>query len=556
MTPEEIQAHNYFAGFFGFRPTPVWHWLMRSPSTITFLCCGNQYGKGETMVMDWMMRMLCKHPNKNKNIYPDSKFRTLRICTESLPVEKDGEDTKNTIYPVIKRRCPGVVDESGKYNGWIVKDITSRGNTLRLRPHFYPANRDINLEFVSYSQEVQRQAGVQRAAIMIDEEPSEEFYGEQAARMLMTGGDFTIGFTPVPGQIGWMFDNLFERARYIRRTPLVRERWKLRFGEDMPPVEKRPKLDDIMVIMAATDDNPMYAVLAQELSTKTGKIITAKEYLDDFFRDRYGDDDDIIDARRYGIFHQLSGKVYKQFTSRVHVIDGFHYFPMNVPHNWKHYRGIDYHQRNPWAVVWICKSPTNELFVYRDAAFAPGKYTTLNICQDISDISGDYTFRDNRIDPLANQIQLNTNFTTVEDMNRIFLALKSEGRGTGGFWQPWDTKGTIGREQLTLRLLNSLKVGRPFNNTAVEDGRTVNLPTIWFFDNCRHVIESMQNWRYPDYKTASSRQANDDNEKPQQKHSHFPITIECLLKLPDVSMESMHVNDMPVIRPKHYMTGG
>lgn len=548
LSESEIASYNDFAGIFGYKPTQALKWLEQSPCKTTFLLAGNRFGKGETMVMDWIKRVWGVHPQGWKNINPGDQLRTLRIACSVLPTEKgdDGGEVKNTIYPILRRRLP---------RSWVVKDITVRDPILRVRSPFVKSDRAVNLEFVSYGQENIRQAGVPRRAIMQDEESGQDFFEEQQARTMDTGGDMLIGFTPIPGQIGWMFDTLYERASVIYRTPLVRKRFRERYAEDYPEVQKIEGKDDICVIMAATDDNPYFTDLAAEIGKREGRELSRKQYLDEFFRDRYGEDEDLIDARRYGIFKQLSGKVLKPF-SYVHCIDGYHYFPMGIPRDWFHVRTVDYHPKIPWAAVWFARSPANEIFVYRDAAFVPGKMQTYDIVSNMVDMSGDYVFKRNFIDPLADQTQVNTGFSTLSDLNRLFAEFKRDGRGQGGFWIPFDTKGTIGREEFMKRLLNAKRVGVPFNNTVVENGRSVQLPTIWFFNECRRSIEAINKWRYEDWETRSTEMRNDEKEKVQNKWSHFPLAIECALKDPFVSKPTTW-SEQPISHEnKSYFKGG
>jgi hypothetical protein len=527
MTPEEIASLNNFNGVFGYKPTKVFDWLQRTPCKTTFLLCGNRFGKGESVVMDWILRLWGKHPQKWKNILPGDDQRTLRIACATLPSDKDGE-VKNTIYPILKRRMPT------DWVNWAKDDITVRNPTIKVRNPLIPNNRPVNLEFVSYGQETIRQAGVARRAVIQDEESGQDFFEEQQARTMDTGGDMMVAFTPIPGQIGWMFDTLYERASVVYRTPLVRERFKLRYGEDYPEIQKIAGKDDICVIMAATDDNPFFDNLAKEIGLREGRELTKSQYLDEFFRDRYGEDEELIDARRYGIFKQLSGKVHKSFHP-VHVVSGQKYFPTGLPHDWFHIRLIDYHQKNPWAVLWLARSPANEIFVYRDGSFVPGRMQTYDIVSAMVDMSGDYKFKRNLIDPLAEQTQSNTGYTTVQDLNRLFREFASEGRGTGGQWTTWDTKGTIGREEMTKRLLNARKVGTPFNNTVVENDRSVQLPTIWILDDCRRTIEALQKFRYEEWQSKDAESRNDPREKTQNAWSHYPIAIESALKDPYIS---------------------
>ena len=539
---EDVSA---WTGFFSYKPTKVLTWLLNSPCKITCLFTGNQFGKNETASMDYIMSILGWHPNRRKNITPADGIRTLRFASQTLPGEKEDDEVRNTQYPAFKRRLPPTLVE---------KEITVRKPVMTLKA---PVGANINIEYVSFSQDVQAMAGVQRKRIWIDEECTKDFYEEQIPRLLAADGDILFTFTPVPGAIGWEFDELYERARIIYRTEAVRERVKARTGEILPECEITESKDDICVIMAATDDNPIYEELAKKKEEITGEPTTATQYIDSMFN--MYDDEDVIDARRFGLFRQLSGKIYKSFTVGTHVISQAKYFPTGIPSNWKHFRGIDYHTANPWACLWLSVSPTDEIFCWCDYAPPITRMTTYDAALGVAQRSGDYKYLLNLIDPLANAKQSNTNLTTVEDMNRYFNQFKKDDIGTGGYWQGWDTKGGRGREEFTKRLLNSLKVGKPFNNKVITgEGsmqRTQLLPTIWITDNCRHTIEAMKNWRLEEWASRDMLHRNDPKEVSQKKWSHFPITIESMLKNPVISNARWGSMDSSPLKPKHYYEG-
>jgi len=542
----ENEDYNDWTGFFSYKPTQVLQWLLNSPCKITCLFTGNQFGKNECATMDYIFSVLGWHPNKNKNITDKDSVRTLRFASQTLPGEKEEDEVRNTQYPAFKRRFPSMLIE---------KEITARKPVMTVKA---PTGKNINIEYVSFSQEVQAGAGVQRRRIWIDEECNRDFYDEQIPRLLAADGDILFTFTPVPGAIGWEFDELYERAKYIYRTKAVRDRVYQRTGDTLPECEITDSKDDICVIMAATDDNPIYEDLAKKRSEMTGKPVTAKEYIDSMF-DMY-DDEDVIDARRYGLFRQLSGKIYKSFTASTHIINQETYFPSGIPENWKHFRGIDYHTSNPWACIWMSVSPQDEAFVWCDYSASSQRMITYDIALNIAQRSGNYKYLLNLIDPLANSKQVNTNLTTVEDMNRFFNQFKKDGVGTGGYWQGWDTKGGRGREELTKRLLNSLKVGKPFNNKVITgEGamqRTSILPTFWITNNCAHLIEGMKNWRLEEWGSREMLSRNDPKEVAQKKWSHFPITVECLLKNAMISNTRWGSMDTSPLQPKRYLTGG
>ena len=506
---------------------------------------GNQFGKGECAIMDMILSILGWHPNPRKNILPTDNIRTIRFASQTLPGEKEEDEVRNTQYPVLKRRLPPILIE---------KDITARKPVVTIKT---PTGRNVNIEFVSFSQEVQAGAGVQRKRIWMDEESSKDFYEEQIPRLLAADGDILFTFTPVPGSIGWEFDELYERAKYIYRTENVRNRIKERTGEMLPELEMTGSKDDICVIMAATDDNPIYEDIARERTEKTGVPTTAKQYIDEMFS--MYDDEDVVDARRYGLFRQLSGKIHKSFSPMIHVIQQEVYLPEGIPNDWKHFRGIDYHTSNPWACIWLSVSPQDEIFVWCDYSASPQKMITYDIAKNIAERSGDYKYLLDLIDPLANTKQVNTNFTTIEDLNRYFSTFRKDGLGLGAHWMSWDTKGGRGREEFTKRLLNSIRVGKPFNNKViVGDGnlaRTQLLPTIWISNNCKHLIESMKNWRREEWGSRDMLSRNDPKETEQKKWSHFPITVESMLKSPIISNARWGTLDREPVQPKRYLTG-
>lgn len=192
-------------------------------------------------------------------------------------------------------------------------------------------------------------------------------------------------------------------------------------------------------------------------------------------------------------------------------------------------RAIDYHDRNPWAIVWCALSPQDELFVYREWTVDLNKWVNKTIAEEVARKSGYEKYALNLIDPLANKVQTNTGRTVVEDLNEYFFKLRRKGVGTGGFWEPFDTKGTVGRDSIRTRLRNSIAVGRPFRNETTKDGRRVFLPTMWVFRSCGEIARSIKQWRYDEW-SARVMTTKDRNENTAQKFSHYPTAIEGLLK--------------------------
>ena len=280
---------------------------------------------------------------------------------------------------------------------------------------------------------------------------------------------------------------------------------------NLKQIEKTDSPYDIAVIQAASDDNPT-------LST---------EVIDDTFRN---DTEEVVNIRRYGIFKQSTGRIFKAFTHNIHVIPFSKYFPNGIPKDWNHAQGIDYHEHVPWACGFMSISPTNEAFIWWEFNPSPENMITMDIAKEMAIAGRNYKFSLSLIDPWAAKKQPNTGQSVTDDLNRIFHTYKKESIGFGAYWQSWDTQSTMGRDEVRKRLMNSALVGKPFNNVVINKGLREHKPTLWILDTCPLSIKSMKNWRLEEWKTSEALAVKDMKDKPQQKWSHFNMVWECIFK--------------------------
>uniref|UniRef100_A0A6M3KZ90 Terminase n=1 Tax=viral metagenome TaxID=1070528 RepID=A0A6M3KZ90_9ZZZZ len=506
LTKEAIAQANQFAGFLSYQPNFIGKALMDCANQIVFASTGNRAGKTSAIMHDYVIRLLGIHPIESKNIRPNTPVRVLRFCSETLPMEPSGTgEVKNTIYPEFRKWFPPFL---------IKKDITIRKPVMTLRD--FQGGPDVLIEFVSYNQEVQSQAGVDRFSCYLDEESPQKFFEEQIPRLITArteghGGDLVCGSTST-NPMTWMYDELYERASIIYRSPTIIEYLKKEKNESHRVKEKTDSSKDIAVIMAASDDNPL-------LNTK---II-------DEMLGIYGDPDEMA-VRRYGIFRQMSGSIFKQFDWRIHFIKKEKYFPNGIPHNALHARMIDYHQHVPWAITWAFLTSTDEMFVYNEWNPAPENYVTHQIVETIASQSGGYDYKINLIDPLASTVQSNTGTSVLDDINRHFYRLRKEGYGSGGFWNTWDTKSPKGTDEIRKRLRNSVICGTPLNNAQKVNGQTIHLPTLWIFNTCKQTAMSLKSWRKKEYENKEMLVNNDQPDRANSKWSHFVMCLEGILK--------------------------
>lgn len=445
------------------------------------------------------------------------KTRIFRFASEKLPTEKDdiegdssqSAEIKNPQYPEFKKWLPP----------WMIrKDITVRNPAMTiLDPNagcvfngMKYIGADVIVEFVSFSQQVAAGAGVQRLSCWIDESCPFDFYEEQIPRLLAEDGDIVFTLTPAIG-LNWEYDGLFERAcKYIRTKAICEFLSTPRKAVEQ--IEETDSEHDIVVIQAATDDNPTLS----------------PDVIDKMFNNIVDPDGTVVATRRYGIFKQATGRIFKDYTYRVHVIDPAAYgiSPETVS-SWNLARTEDFHKENAHAIVWVAMSPQDEAFVYLEWSPSPARWVTKDICEGVAKRSGMDRFVCNLIDPLANERNPETSKTTIETINKHFYRLKHEGIGSGGFWQPYKTKGEVGRDEIKMRLANALKCEAPFNNKT-DSGDY--LPTLWVFENCPEVSQSLHSWRTETWANNRQLVTKDKKETPAQKWSHYCTALEGLFK--------------------------
>lgn len=77
--------------------------------------------------------------------------------------------------------------------------------------------------------------------------------------------------------------------------------------------------------------------------------------------------DDERDARVFGAFKHLIGRVYGEYNERIHRIE-----PFVIPPHWPVWCSIDPHQRKPNAALYMAVSPEEEWFICNEVYFRGG----------------------------------------------------------------------------------------------------------------------------------------------------------------------------------------
>lgn len=484
----DLSRFKMFENLMNIEYHPVMTAYTESEANIRAIFKGNQGGGTTCSVNDAVRRLLGIHPVDRRNRLE----KPIRFVSKVKP--QDHEDEENQQFVEFKRLFPPEL---------IKQKVTARSSICTVRD--VAGGKDKKVEFMASTQEIDAFMSVQRSALYQDEEIDRVKWDESLIRLLKEGGDATITLTPVKG-MDWVFDKIWKRARRIYRSDLICEK----FG--FKPIEEQDTGSDVEAFCWASDDNP--AMTKESLDMIFGEI---------------ADEDDLA-MRRYGVFRQVSGRIYKAFDKQVHIVPAIEVFNAELFRTYWNYRVIDFHPQKPWAVSYITITPRNEWIVWNELWARHEHKTTLEMrdeikMESVADEDSEFN-RATLIDPLSTMKQHSS-----ENMGTtVFDDLK---RGAQGIRRLMcaDTKNVQGRMEIKKRLKNSLQCQVPGNNLNMTDQVDPRygdyLPTIWFTDNCKNHIEHFNSWRMVDFKQEHVK-ATRDVKRESEKYSDFCRNLEFL----------------------------
>lgn len=170
------------------------------------------------------------------------------------------------------------------------------------------------VEYMSYDQDLDKFAGTSRHFVHFDEEPPQDIFTENRARLIDTGGSWWMTMTPVEGMT-WIYDDIY-----------------------MPG--KNDPSSNISVIEIDMTENPYLS--EAEISG---------------FMSGLSEDERM--ARIKGRFVSIGGLVHKDFDPERHVVDA-----MIPPLDWEWYVSLDHGYNNPTAILWHAVSPDGQVVTF------------------------------------------------------------------------------------------------------------------------------------------------------------------------------------------------
>jgi phage terminase large subunit-like protein len=273
----------------------------RSTSQEVLLIAANRWGKSTAGMREVLWRATGTHPYK--------RTRPHSVIWVGF---KDYGFYNKTTKRVFDEWCPQDLliqfHESEKWATFRRKD----GGTC-------------TIYFLSYESGRESWQGGKVDFCWLDEELPQDVYTEASTRLIDSGGDMLLTFTPVSG-LGWAYDEIYLPALSgVRDTHIVQG------------------------ALAEKDDSKPYGI---------GEILVPHMTYEKVLRfARIIKDPDERDIRIFGLFRGRSGGVYKMFDSATHVIPAF-----KIPRYFEAWGGVDpgYHG---FAATLMAMDPTGRLYV-------------------------------------------------------------------------------------------------------------------------------------------------------------------------------------------------
>lgn len=223
----------------------------------------------------------------------------------------------------------------------IVKDKQGRPSTIHWRSksitHLMSAEQD-DVAFESKTLDLG----------WIDEPVRRQIYIAIRRGMMKSGG--LLWMTATPLDEPWVYDEIY-----------------------LPGMEGHP---DIEVFEGSTDEN----------------VYIPKHERDAYFATLTSDE---VEARRYGRFAHLSGRVIKSYVRERHLIA-----PFDIPYHWPVYLSIDPGGNKPHAALWIAVSPQNIKYACNEIYV---RDTIKNFGLEVLAINEQYNMADILIDTSAQE---------------------------------------------------------------------------------------------------------------------------------------------------------
>ena len=325
-----------------FKPNPGFQEaFQKSKKLLRLVTSGNQSGKTHVAAVEFAQYALGCHPYK--------KIRTPNISTIV-----SGQGFKTGIEQII---VPKLLEVTGS------GDIRKLKKNSQGTPVAIGWSSNSVTYLMSSEQDDDVFEGTKTDFAWVDEPIRREIFIALKRGMITTGGHFWMTCTPLDQP--WIYEELYLKGT-IHRYNLSNKKYETQEGEDK----------DIDVFEGCSDENI---------------IITEKDKAE--FKSRLTEDE--IEARWFGKFKHLAGRVIKSYNPQKHLINSF-----DIPSHWPVWASIDPHTEKPHAVLFLAISPKEEAYVCNEIW---AKVSIPKLSEYILDLSSQYNMQGILIDTSAQE---------------------------------------------------------------------------------------------------------------------------------------------------------
>lgn len=231
-------------------------------------------------------------------------------------------------------------------------------------------------------------------------------------------------------------------------------------------------------------------------------------------------DPDELQARKFGDPLDLTGRVYHEFDSRVHVITE-DLVPDEVLATCPRVLVVDPHPRRPFAMIWAYVTPEEEIVVYDEwpsyeevgdfHRLRTSRSTWMDYAREIA-ARGPCVW--NIMDPNAGRAPSSVGGPDIS--SRLSQALLAIGDHRG-FSTDVDDDLTVGHTAVKQRLVYDKD--RPLSYE--------NRPSLFFMANCKQAIKGMRLYTWDDF-TGRQADLKGLKPKPRERNKDFPDAVRYL----------------------------
>lgn len=344
----------------------------------------------------------------------------------------------------------------------------------------FPEPYSFSIKLISYDQEEHKNEGPTWNGGWFDEPPPRGVY--TACRRGCMKHAAPIIFTATPLREPWMYDEIYATPKSVHL--------------DAPEDLKKLRWDTPAIIKIGRNDNPY--ITEEQMAAYESTL-----------------DEEEKQARIYGEFLHLQGRVYKSFDRTKHVLDRDQFISQHP--GWKDYPSfcvVDPHDRKPFAISWGIVTPRDEtIFVdeWPNFDFAKQKSWKWSVDEYLTMMREKEKALWGREDGTVRELYfriMDPNFGRTPKAGSA-RTLEDEFADRGVYF---DTTVDDDLSDGHLAVRSDL-----YNNR------------LFFFSNCTNTIKAMENYIWDEYRGSSGRAPK---ERPRDNFKDFADLVRYARKSP------------------------